>query len=272
METAIRAAAQSPGAEHIQAGADLLVDERGPGAIWVTLNRAHKHNALARTVLGQLADAVTAAGQLPGTRLVVVTGAGDRYFAAGGDLIDLASVRDEPAVLDMIGQAGAALEAIRSCPVPVLACLNGDAIGGGAELAVACDMRLQAAHARIGFIQARLAITSAWGGGPDLFRLVGPARATRMMGRSELVSAPQALDWGLADAVIDCPEDIDTFLKPLLQCAPQVLRGIKAQAIASRRGLDWQAHRAVEKKHLVRTWLHDDHWTASGKLLSKGPK
>jgi len=255
--------------------ADLLVEERAGGAIWITISRAHKHNALARPVLAQLRDAVRAAGNLPQARIVVLTGAGERYFAAGGDLRDLAGVRDEAATVDMIEEAGGALDAIRACPVPVIAYLNGDAIGGGGELALACDLRLQAAHARIGFIQAKLAITSAWGGGPDLFRLVGPARALRMMARCELVDATQALDWGLADAVVrDGPEgeDIAAFLKPMLACAPQVLRGIKAQAIASRQGAGWQAHREVERKHLVRTWLHDDHWAASEHLLSKGSK
>lgn len=274
MESATRAAAAAVQPDDVPTG-DLLVEERAPGAVWITINRAHKHNALARTVLAQLREAVTAAGQQAATRFVVVTGAGERYFAAGGDLVDLASVRDEPAVLDMIAQAGAALEAIRSCPVPVIAYLNGDAIGGGGELAVACDMRLQGVRARIGFIQAKLAITSAWGGGPDLFRLVGPARATRMMSRCEMVDAPTAMAWGLAEAVIsDGPQgdDMAAFLKPLLACPPQVLRGIKAQAIASRQGLHWQAHRAVEQQHLVRTWLHDDHWAASEQLLSKGSK
>ena len=95
----------------------------------------------------------------------------------------------------------------------------------------------------------------------------------RMMSRCELVGAEQALAWGLADAVIADGaegEDIAAFCKPLDAAAPQVLRGIKAQAIAARQGLGWQAHRAVEQQHLVRTWLHDDHWAASDKLLSKG--
>ena len=87
--------------------------------------------------------------------------------------------------------SGASFLSLRACPLPVLAYLNGDAIGGGAELALACDMRLQSASARIGFIQARLAITSAWGGGPDLCRIVGAARAMRMMSRCELVDAQQ---------------------------------------------------------------------------------
>ncbi|MDQ6880650.1 MAG: enoyl-CoA hydratase/isomerase family protein [Pseudomonadota bacterium] len=252
---------------------NVRVTEPAPGAVWIMVDRAQKHNALARPVLAELAAAVLTAGAREDVRYVVVTGAGDKYFAAGGDLHDLANVRDDAAVMGMMEEAGAALDAIRQCRVPVIAFLNGDAIGGGAELALACDMRLQAAHARIGYIQARLGITSAWGGGPDLFQLIGPAHAMRMMARCELVPADQALAWGLADAVIsDGPQGADfaAFTKPLNSCPPQVLRGIKAQAICARQGAGWKAHRAVEQKHLVLTWLHDDHWAASDKLLSKG--
>ena len=254
-------------------GSDIRVDRRDSGACWITIDRARKHNALARSVLAELAGAVDAAGAAPDTRVVVLSGAGERFFAAGGDLLDLAGVRDEAATREMTDQARSALDAIRNCPVPVLAYLNGDAIGGGAELALACDMRLQAAQARIGFIQARLAITSAWGGGPDLCRLIGGARAMRMMSRCELIDAPQALAWGLADAVIgDGPagRDMQDFLAPVLACPPQVLRGIKAQTAAWRQGAAYDACRMIEQRQLIETWLHEDHWRASEKLLSKG--
>ncbi|VTU15072.1 putative enoyl-CoA hydratase [Variovorax sp. SRS16] len=254
---------------------DITVDQRASGACWITIDRAHKHNALSRPVLEALSAAVREAGAQNGIRLIVLTGAGERFFAAGGDLVDLADVRDEPATRAMTDQARGALDVIRGCPVPVIALLNGDAIGGGAELALACDMRLQSSHARIGFIQARLAITSAWGGGPDLCRLVGGARAMRMMSRCELVDAQQALAWGLADAVIgDGPagSDVQAFLEPMLACAPQVLRGIKAQTLAWRRGASFEDCRAVEQRQLLDTWLHDDHWSASEKLLSKAKK
>jgi enoyl-CoA hydratase len=257
----------------IESDSTILVHEPHLGAVWVTLNRPQIHNALSRSVLEKLAIAVRTAGARDDVRYVVVTGAGERYFAAGGDLRDLAKVCDEAAVMAMTEEANAALDAIRTCHVPVIAFLNGDAIGGGAELALACDMRLQSVNARIGFIQAKLGITSAWGGGPDLFRLIGPASAMRLMSRSEMVNAEHALNLGLADAVIsDGPhgQDFAAFTKPLNTCPTQVLRGIKAQAIAARQGLGWQAHRAIEQKHLVQTWLHDDHWAAAEKLLSKG--
>ncbi|QIL79974.1 enoyl-CoA hydratase/isomerase family protein [Diaphorobacter sp. HDW4A] len=251
----------------------VLREKRTSGSTWITINRAHKHNALARPVLQMLADAVREAAADTTTRYIVLCGTGDRYFAAGGDLKDLASVRDEASVRTMMDEACGALDAIRLCPVPVLAYLNGDAIGGGAELALACDMRLQAANARIGYIQARLAITSAWGGGPDLFQLLGTSRAMRMMCRGELIDAAQALQWGLCDAVITdgaSGEDMNAFLKPMDRVSPQVLRGIKAQAIAARRENTWAAHRRVEQRHLMHTWLHDDHWAASENILTKG--
>lgn len=257
----------------MKAGNHIKIEQSGLGLWWITIDRAHKHNALARSVLTELADAVTSAGAASDTRVIVLTGAGDRFFAAGGDLVDLSNVRDERAAIDMTDQARGALDALRNCPVPVLAYLNGDAIGGGAELALACDMRLQAVGARIGFVQARLAITSAWGGGPDLCQLVGTARAMRMMSRYELVDAQQALAWGLADAVIsDGPSghDIQTFLAPLMVCPPQVLRGIKAQTAAWRRGAQYEESRNIEQQQLLKTWLHEDHWSASEKLLSKG--
>ena len=246
--------------------------ETPEGAVWLTINRAEKHNALARQVLLDLASQVRGFGQQAHVRYIVITGAGDKYFAAGGDLRELSKVRDEPAVQDMMKDAFGSLQAIRQCPVPVIALLNGDAIGGGGELAAACDMRLMASHARIGYIQAKLGITSAWGGGPDLFKLIGPARAMRMMTRCELIDAPTAQAWGLADAILaDGPNgaDIAAFLKPLNHCSRLVLRGIKAPAMAARTNASWSEHRDIEQQHLVRTWLHDDHWTAAEKLLQK---
>lgn len=262
----------SPSHEQVKAK-QIQVRKTPEGAVWLTIDRAEKHNALARQVLLDLAAKVLEIGQQLEVRYIVITGAGDKYFAAGGDLRELSNVRDEQAIKDMMSDAFGSLQAIRQCPVPVIALLNGDAIGGGGELAMACDMRLIASHARIGYIQAKLAITSAWGGGPDLFKLVGPSRAMRMMTRYEMIDAPTAQSWGLADAIIsDGPDgaDIAAFLKPLNHCSTLVLRGIKAQAIAARSNVSWDEHRLIEQKHLVKTWLHDDHWAASEKLLSKG--
>jgi len=259
----------------MEATGDFVVEERDPGLWWITINRPKKHNALSRGVLDQLAQVMEECGVIDRSRLIVLTGAGDRYFAAGGDLVDLSNVRDEAEVLAMTDQARFALDVIRECPVPVVALLNGDAIGGGAELALSCDMRMQSERARIGFVQAKLAITSAWGGGVDLCGLVGAARAMRMMSRCELIDARTALEWGLSDVVIGTEtreEDISGFLEPMLKCTAHVLRGIKAQTRAYRLGMSYDQRRSVEQSQLVKTWLHQDHWVAADSLLTKGKK
>lgn len=254
---------------------EIGVQEDADGVVWITIDRAQKHNALGHRVLEGLRHTITEQGRNARTRLLVLRGAGDRYFAAGGDLTELADVRDERATHEMADRSRAALDAVRSCPVPVLAYLNGDAIGGGAELALACDMRLQARHARVGFIQAKLAISSAWGGGPDLFQLVGASRALRMMARCEMVDAERALLWGLADAVIaDGPdgEDMRAFLAPMRSCPPQVLRGIKAQSRAWREGAPYAQRRETERSQVIATWLHEDHWLAAERVLDKSKR
>lgn len=250
----------------------VRTETRDAGAVWLTLNRPEKHNALSLPTLDALRTAVDAAGADPSTRYLVVTGSGRKSFAAGGDLKELSSVRDADAVDAMLGRAQAALDAIRRCPVPVVALLNGDALGGGGELAAACDLRIFLAHARLGFIQARLAITPAWGGGVDLCQIVGGARALRMLARTELVDAPTALAWGLADAVASAEhegEEIAAFLRPLGERPPQVARGIKAAASAWRRNASHDERRRIEIDHLKTTWLHDDHWAAAERALSR---
>lgn len=257
------------------ANSDLQLAARDDGLVSITINRPQKHNALARPVLDALAAAVSAAGNDLRTRCIVIRGAGDRFFAAGGDLVDLAAVRSDDEINAMGAQATGALDAVRNCPVPVIAYLNGDALGGGAELCVACDMRVIASHARIGFIQGRIGITSAWGGGPDLCALVGSARAMRMMSRAEMIGAPLALDWGLADLEArDGPdgEDMQAFLKPILERSGLVLRGIKAQTSAWRRGEAFAARRTIERSHLLATWASPEHWATVDRFLAKERK
>jgi enoyl-CoA hydratase/carnithine racemase len=162
----------------------------------------------------------------------------------------------------MVEEARAALDAVRAFPLPVVAVLNGDALGGGAELALACDLRVMREGASIGYVQGRLAITTGWGGGTDLATVIGPARALRMTARCETVSATTALEWGLADAVAPAGKldaAVQDFIAPILRQSGNVLRGFKAQALAARRGLPFDECRAIEQREFARTWMHEDH-------------
>jgi enoyl-CoA hydratase/carnithine racemase len=251
---------------------DIVAETSAVGIAWITINRPRKHNALALPVLDALAGAVAAAGSDARTRCIVIRGAGDRYFAAGGDLVDLASVRSDAEIDAMVDRATAALDAVRNCPVPTIAYVNGDALGGGAELAVACDMRIFAAHARLGYVHGRIGISSAWGGGTDLCALIGSARAMQMMSRCEMVAAEQALAWGLANLVATSGPngaEVGAFLDPMLERSKLVLRGIKRQSSAWRNGPGYSAARDVERRILKETWACPEHWAAVERFLAK---
>lgn len=257
-------------------GQDQLLTERADGVLRVVLNRPEKRNALSRTLLAALRDAFLDAREDESLRLAVLTGAGDKCFAAGGDLRDLSSVRTEEEAREMSLDARHALDAIRDFPVPVIAALNGDALGGGAELAAACDFRVCAGHARIGFVQGRLAISTAWGGGIDLMAMLGPTKALRLLATAQILSAREALEIGLVDAVAGDGEhdghDLDAatqaFAAPMLKQAPQVLRAFKALAIASRRGEGRASLEDIENARFARAWIHDDHWAAADAVLN----
>ncbi len=240
----------------------------------VTINRPEKRNPLSGSVLAAIGEAFRVHRDRPELRLGVVTAAGNKSFAAGGDLREVESIREIEAARQFSNDSYAALDEIRRFPLPVIAALNGDALGGGAELAVACDIRLMAAHARIGFIQGRINISTSWGGGVDLMRLVGHARALSLLSRSAVIGGAEAVSIGLADAVGDTDQEftafVDGFAAPLRRQAPRVLRGFKAVALAQRLGLPHQQCRAVELEHFVTSWVHDDHWVAAAKVLAPG--
>lgn len=257
-------------------GAPVVIAEVAGGTLNVTLNRPEKRNALSRALLMELKRVFSESAAAADLRVAVLRGAGDRSFAAGGDLRELSQVRTPEQARRMAEDMRDALDAVRFFPVPVVAALNGDALGGGAELAVACDFRVAAAHAHIGFIHGRLNIATAWGGGADLVRLVGPAKALRLLAASERVEAAAARELGLVDAVGAPGEPlqavIDRFIAPFLRQAPQVMRAFKALVNGFRKGLPEAALREIQTHHLVETWVHPDHWQAADGILdSKGP-
>ena len=243
------------------------------GLLRVLINRPEKRNALSQAVIGEIGEVFKEQAREESIVAATITGAGERCFAAGGDLKEFDELREATAVERMTKRSSAALDAIRDFPVPVIALLNGDALGGGAELAVACDMRVFASHARIAFVQGTLCISTAWGGGADLVRLVGPSCALRLLTRADLLDATAATTLGLADAAAPAGVDFTAFtadfLAPIAQRKRQVMRAFKALTNAARRNPDRTSMRALETESLVATWLHQDHWSAADAVLAR---
>jgi enoyl-CoA hydratase len=242
----------------------LLVD-RQDGILTLTINRPDKRNALSLVLLDELAATLGTHQEDPDLRCVIVTAAGDRCFAAGGDLKELDAVRTEADAAAMSRRGRHALDTIREFPLPVIGGLNGLALGGGAELAMACDLRVASANTEIGFLQAQLNVTTAWGGGIDLMIALGNHRALELLATARRVSAVEAQALGLINYLCGPEETIhaglETYLQPWRQRSPSVLRGFKAMAIQCRMSLHRELAKA-EETNLAKTWAHQDHWDA----------
>lgn len=182
---------------------DTLLIEPGRVAV-VTVNRPDKRNALNATVRRELAAALDALSADAAVRVVVLTGAGEKAFVAGADIAEFA---ERSALEQRAAMAGRSVfETVAQYPKPTIAMINGFALGGGCELAMACDLRVAARSARLGQPEVRLGILPGGGGTQRLPRLVGPGRALRMILSGESIDAAEAERIGLVDLVVDDAE------------------------------------------------------------------
>ena len=194
--------------------------------------------------------------------VLVITGAGERVFVSGGDLKELALIRTHDAARDMASTMRRVLDRIASLPVPVIAAMNGDAYGGGAEFSVACDIRIAADDIKMAFNQVRLGIMPAWGGIERLTDIVGPAKALYLMTTGEVVTAEHAQAWGLLERVVPRPEFelVWRSVAATMAGVPRAsLAGIKEVLRAHRPAVNPASFdRAVDV--FAHTWVSDDHW------------
>ncbi len=251
----------------------IRTEREGP-LVTVIVDREAKRNALSRHLQTELAATLDDLADDDTIGLVVLTGAGDRSFVSGGDLKKLVEVRTTQDAEEMARHARGVLDRVRRFPAPVIAALNGDALGGGAELAMACDFRIPAAHARMAFVQGRHAISTAWGGGVDLMQLVGRSRALRLLTTCEFIDHDHGITIGLYDRCATDDESLDDvvagFAKSMLEQPPRVLRTYKAMAVAARMNAQRPAMEKAELENFVAGWVHDDHWEALDRMFRRG--
>ncbi len=195
--------AQPPGdavADHI------AYQQVGPVGI-VTLARPDAHNALGLGGWRRLAALFSEAADDPTLRAMVVRGSGDRAFGAGADIHEFPRLRmSAGAAIDYNEAIAAALMSVMNVPIPVIAMVHGLAVGGGCELAAACDIRIAAAGAQFGIPIGRLGVTLGYVEAAALARLIGPAELKYLLFSGRLISAGDALRIGLVQRVTADPE------------------------------------------------------------------
>jgi len=215
----------------------LLRELRGRVLV-ATLNRPAKGNAMNRAVVAALAALTEDLADAPGSddvRAVVITGSGTKAFCAGADVTELLGL-DHAAAYAQMRAGQIALNNIERLDIPVIAAINGFALGGGLELAMAADLRIATAGAMLGQPEIRLGNLPGWGGTQRLPRLVGRARATELILTGDTVPATRALDWGLVNRLADdALAEALALAEGIAEKNPVAVRGAKE---AIRLGLD----------------------------------
>jgi enoyl-CoA hydratase len=204
---------------------NLLVETRD-GVARVTVNRPDKLNALDDRTMEELGAVFTALAVDPGARGVILTGAGEKAFVAGADIAELATQSPvEGRERSIRGQR--VLDRIEGLGKPVIAAVNGFALGGGCELAMACHVRVASENARLGTPEVKLGLMCGYAGTQRLPRLVGKGRALEMLLTGEMVEAAEALRIGLVNRVVPrerlLPE-AEALLQKMLANGPLSLR------------------------------------------------
>ena len=207
-------------------GSTRVIYETKDGIARLTINRPEKLNALDRQTMRDIDGAVSTAGQDPAIGVLVLTGAGDKAFVAGADIAELASQTPvEGAAYARLGQA--VLSRLERLGKPSIAAINGYALGGGLELAMACTLRVASESARLGQPEVALGIIPGYGGTQRLARLVGAGRALDLILTGEPIDAREAHRIGLVNRVVpqaDLAAAVETLARMLLTRGPAALR------------------------------------------------
>ncbi len=240
-------------------GGPLRIEHRGT-ALVLTLDRPDRHNALSRQLIEQLGLAARVAASDRSVRAVILTGAGEKAFCAGADLKERQGLTKDQ-VREIVRLYRTEFGAIDRCSKPVIAALNGVALGGGLELALMADLRIAAPHAQIGLPETSLGIIPGAGGTQKLPRVIGEARAKEMILLGRRLSAEEALEWGLINRIapkgVSVVDEALALVEPILKGAP-IAQAAALEAIDAGLDTDLATGMQLEVLAYERTLVSED--------------
>jgi enoyl-CoA hydratase len=243
--------------------------EKLGAALVLTIDRPFSGNAVDLPTAEALRGALTTSDD-PDLRAIIITGAGDRFFCAGGDLKAYQLIETPDILESTFGAVRKLLDALEECPLPVLAAINGYALGGGMELALACDLRFATRTAVIGLPQTKLGIIPGWNGVERLVETVGRSKAINLLLKGERLDATRAEHIGLVDVVVEGPvlrAALD-YTDSLQEGAPLAVRACK-RAVLSALRLPRRESRVLTSAILEQLWFSEDHREAERAFIEK---
>lgn len=247
----------------------LKTEEQGSVAI-LTISAPKSLNALNSTILGEM-DQYLTQFDCNKYRCLIITGDGEKSFVAGADISEMATLSMLEA--QAFGSRGAAVfRKIETLHVPVIAAVNGFALGGGCELAMACDIRICSDNARFGQPEVGLGIIPGFSGTVRLSRLVGMGMAKQLIYTGKNIKADEALRIGLVNAVVPQAELMDKALEMANQIAANAPLAVKAAKLCINEEYDMDADSAIQNESVIfgRCFLTEDQKQGMQAFLTKG--
>lgn len=246
--------------------------DKKDGIMTFTIDRQEKRNAVNDEVMDGLKEVITYVQTNDDVRFLVITGAGEKAFCSGGDLSEFHALETEEQAFGMLSKMGKILYELATLPVPTIALINGAAVGGGCEIATACDFRLVAKHAKCGFIQGTLGITSGWGGGTYLFeRGLRHDRALKMLVDAVRYDSDLLYEIGWAMRVFEGSKEeaLETFIDSMRKIHPSVHHAYKEIELRKWRERN-MFDRVMEEIHTcAKLWESEAHHEAVQSFLAK---
>ena len=238
----------------------------------LTINRPKARNALNWRAQERFAAVIEAAADDPDLRVLIITAVGEDAFASGGDLKELSNHTDTASGARLNRIMGQALTRLTELPVPVIAAVNGNAVGGGCEIMTACDLRMAASRARFHFAQVKVGLTTGWGGTARLVRLVGQSKALELLLTGRTFDAQEAVDFGLVHRLV--PQGghvLESALAwaDLLTNLPKEALAATKQLVHSTSRLTIPETNALESDLFTNLWASPDHLEALAAFVNK---
>ena len=249
----------------------MLIESQQGSTRILTLDRQDAGNALSLELVVALEEALAKCRTDSSLRSVIITGAGEKFFCTGGDVKRYSTIENAEGLHEIFDRAAGVLDLVESCELPVFAAINGYAIGGGLELALACDMRFAAAGVQMGFPQSRLGIIPGWNGIERVLAVAGRGTAMRLLLSGDRVDATEAHRLGLVDFVAQGESALDAALRyaaRLDTAAPQSLKAMK-QVVAQTLQAPRDQARMLARSEFGRLWFTADHKEAEAAFAQK---
>jgi len=242
------------------------------GYAWFIINRPEKRNAIDYDIMNDLKEALQIVGGNDHCRAFIITGKDEKAFCSGGDLTLFHSLHTKEEAYPMLAKMGDILYSLLTLPMLTVALINGIAIGGGCEIASACDFRLAKLDSKMGFIQGKLAITTGWGGATILFEKLPYQVALQMLMSADLYSSTQALQLGFVHSLLkneNLEEQCREFVKTISVHHLNVLKAYKCALVNKwvRSGIKERMFTEIEQCSIL--WESAEHHHVVAEFLKR---